>query len=292
MSKKFTTIFILLSLYYCATNCYGQGTDSFLNGKYTTFSDNSTGKDIQFFAFSRKSNVIKAKYFAQNAPKQFAKWKEQVKPEILMITVGAYSTSINEMIRKPLGLTVDNGKTVNRNLEEDQLDALVVVYNGGSQKGGIGIVNLETSPLKVNQGEVGEYWVKNSFADRQKAIKWAENQGATLFQAHLLYDKNGVCFPDNYRYKGKTSERRYLAVATKGGVAYHIVADIPGSEHFNSGGEKVAEILKKRGYKIFGVINLDVGGYNLLQAYDDKGNIIRKTSHPLEATTNLIVWYH
>ena len=292
MRLKTTTLFLLLTLNMVAWSSFAQGDKSFLGGKYTTFSDNSTGKDIQFFVFSRKQNVIKAKYFAQDAPKQFKKWKEQVDPKILMITVGAYSTSFNEMLRKPLGLTVDNGKTVNRNLEEDQLDALVVVYNGGSQKGGIGIVNLETSPLKVSQGEVGEYWVKNSFTDRQKAIKWAENQGATLFQAHLLYDKNGTCFPDNYRYKGKTSERRYLAVATKGGVAYHIVADIPSSEYFNSGGEKVAKILTDRGYKIFGVINLDVGGYNLLQAYDDRGSIIRKTSHPLSATTNLIVWYH
>ncbi|MEL7144820.1 MAG: hypothetical protein AAFO69_00525 [Bacteroidota bacterium] len=292
MSIKTTALLLLLALGSTPFSVYAQRTDSFLDGKYTTFSDNSTGKDIQFFVFSRKSNKIKAKYFAQNAPKQFKKWKEQVKPNILMITVGAYSTSFNDMLRKPLGLTVDNGKTVNRNLEEDQLDALVVVYNGGSQKGGIGIVNLDTSPLKVNQGEVGEYWVKNSFTDRQKAISWAETQGATLFQAHLLYDKNGTCFPDNYRYKGKTSERRYLAVTMKDGVAYHIVADIPSSEYFNSGGEKVAEILKTKGYKVFGVINLDVGGYNLMQAFDDKGNVIRKTSHPLSNTTNLIVWYH
>lgn len=291
---RIKTTCLLLTALFCfhIESNYAQGTQSYLDGKYTTFSDNSTGKEIQFFAFSRAGNTIKAKYFAHNAPKQFKAWKKQVNANILMITVGAYSTSFNVDTRKPLGLTVDNGKTVNKNLEEDKLDALVVVYNGGSQQGGIGIVNLETSPLKVNQGEVGEYWVKDSFIDRQKAIKWAENHGATLFQAHLLYDKNGICFPDEAKLRGKTSERRYLAVATKEGVAYHIVADIPSDEHFNHGGEKVGEILTGKGFKVYGVINLDVGGYNLLQAYDDQENVIRKTDHPLSSTTNLIIWYY
>ncbi|MGB3466013.1 MAG: hypothetical protein WBA74_12115, partial [Cyclobacteriaceae bacterium] len=248
--------------------------------------------EIQFFAFSRKGNTIKAKYFAHDAPGKFKSWKKEANPNILMVTVGAYSTSFNEERRKPLGLTVDNGKTVNENLEENKLDALVVVYNGGSQKGGIGVVNLDTSPLKVSQGEVGEYWVKDSFLDRQKAIKWAEKQGATLFQTHLLYDKNGRCFPEKEKFRGKTSERRYLAIVMKEGIAYHIVADIPTNEHFNNGGEKVAEILIKKGYKVYGVINLDVGGYNLLKAYDDQKNIIRKTNHPISSTTNLIIWYY
>ncbi len=292
MRIKTTCLLLILLLYISFESSYAQGTKSFLDGKYTTFSDNSTGNTIQFFAFSREQNTIKAKYFAQEAPKQFKAWKKQVKPNILMITVGAYSTSFNIDERKPLGLTVDNGKTVNKKLEEDKLDALVVVYNGGSQKGGIGIVNLETSPLKVNQGEVGEYWVKDSFIDRQKAIGWAEKHGATLFQAHLLYDKNGICFPSAAKFNGKTTERRYLAVATKGGVAYHIVADIPSNEHFNRGGEKVGEILTEKGYKVYGVINLDVGGYNLLQAYDDQENVIRKTDHPISSTTNLIIWYY
>ncbi|MEL6561006.1 MAG: hypothetical protein AAFQ94_22630 [Bacteroidota bacterium] len=292
MRLKTTCLLLFMLSFLFVEYNYAQGNQSYLKGKYKTFSDNSMGKEIQFFAFSRSGNTIKAKYFAQNAPEQFKAWKKQVNPNILLITVGAYSTSFNVDTRKPLGLTVDNGETVNKNLEEDKLDALVVVYNGGSQKGGIGIVNLETSPLKVNQGEVGEYWVKDSFIDRQKAIRWAEKHGATLFQAHLLYDKNGTCFPEDAKFRGKTSERRYLAVATKDGVAYHIVADIPSDEHFNRGGEKVGEILSNRGYKVYGVINLDVGGYNLLQAFDDRENVIRKTDHPVSSTTNLIIWYY
>jgi len=74
--------YLLVTLLFCMLSSvgYGQGTKSYLNGKYTTFVDKSYGEEIQFFVFSRAGNTIKAKYFAQDAPQQYDDWKKTSKP--------------------------------------------------------------------------------------------------------------------------------------------------------------------------------------------------------------------
>jgi len=264
---------------------------NYLRGAYLRSEVSFEGADMVVYTFSRKKNSqgkVKAKYFAKNANDQFDNWRSNKR--ILFYCSGAFSESWDPNGR-PIGITVDNGTVVNRNLVQT-MDGLVIVYNGGAQAGGIAVVNIEKECVNVNQGGKAKYCL-SEYQDRGPFLRWAESQSATVFQTQLMYTKSyGRGFPTHRLTYGDQAERRFLAICMKKGVVYHIVIDHPESDYLNRSADKVIRYLSENlGYEIYGLFNLDTGGKNIMRAYDDKKNRIDGTSQDVDDATNLLVYY-
>lgn len=264
---------------------------SYLKGSYVRSTVNYDGSTMIVSTFSRKKTSkgkVKAKYFAQNANRQFANWRNDKR--ILYYCSGAFSESWNSN-SPPLGICVDNGRIVNRNIDES-MDGLVIVYNGGAQAGGIAVINLDKEKVNVNQGGRASYDLRD-YSDRNAFLNWAASQDATVFQTQLMYSKSyGRGFSRSNLTYGEQAERRFLAICMKRGVVYHIVIDHPESDYLNRAAERVIDYLRdEEGYELFGFFNLDTGGKNVMRAYDDRDREVDNGPTEVNEATNLLVYY-
>lgn len=263
----------------------------YLKGSYVRSDVAFEGSKFVIYNFSRKKNsrgTVKAKYFAKNANQQFATWKNG--KDILFYCSGAFSKTWDSD-SPPLGICVDNGKIVNRNID-NRMDGLVIVYNGGKQAGGIAVINIEKESVTVNQGGKEVFNLRNS-EHRVRFLKWAESQNATVFQTQLLYTKtHGYCFPTYQLTYGNRAERRFLAICKRGDTVFHIVVDYPESDYLNRSAQKVIRYLSENlGYQIFGLFNLDTGGKNIMRAYNDNGQELARGPQDSNNATNLLIYY-
>ncbi len=264
---------------------------SYYNGSYVRSEVDYDGYRFTVFSFSRKKNkkgTVKAKYFAQNAYRQFSKWKNGKK--ILFYCSGAFSESWDSD-GIPLGICVDNGVIVNKNLDST-MDGLVIVYNGGKQQGGIAVINIDKESVTVSQGKTATYNLRTN-SDKLQFLHWAANQDATVFQTQLMYTNEfGYGFSDyNLKY-GNKAERRFLAICIRKGVVYHIVIDHPKSDYLNRSAKRVASYLTEElKLNVVGLFNLDTGGKNIMTAYDDDGDRIDRATESVSKATNLVVYY-
>lgn len=269
---------------------FGQGNRSFYSGLYKTYSRSYSNVNFQVYAFSRSGNRMKAKYFAQNAYRQYRNWLGNKR--ILFVCAGAFSEGWEEG-SPPKGICVDNGSIVNRNLDYT-MDGLIVVYNGGAQQGGIGVVNLEREPLKAVQGlsSPREFWVRNNTNDKNGLLRWGAQQGLTIFQTQLMYSSNGgFAFPNSQKYYGSTSNRRFLAICTRGGTVYHLVINMSSSQYLNYASTLVKGMLENENFRIIGLLNLDTGGKDIMLAYDSNGNLMAQGPVNVREATNMLVYY-
>jgi hypothetical protein len=264
---------------------------TYLNGSYERTVVRQDNKELVISDFRRKKNrqgMVKAKYFAKDANQQFADWKEDKR--ILFYCSGAFSASW-ETNSPPLGICVDNGRIVNRTLD-DRMDGLVIVYNGGGQAGGIAVVNIAEDKVNVNQGGNASYDLRNA-QERGSFLRWASSQDATVFQTQLMYtQKYGYGFSDHNLTYGSSAERRFLAICIKNGLVHHLVIDHPGSDYLNRSARRVCQYLSdSMGYSVIGLFNLDTGGKNIMRAYDDKGGELARGPEDVNVATNLLVYY-
>lgn len=264
----------------------------YLSGLYMLTRTEYQNYDLSVYDFSRRKSrrtgQIKAKYFAKNANHQFNEWKEG--KQILFYCSGAFSESWDSD-SPPLGVCVDNGVIVNRNLDSG-MDGLVIVYNGGGQAGGIAVVNIDKDPVKVSQGGDFTYNLRN-YAERSAFLNWAQSQDATVFQTQLMYtSKYGYGFEESTHLTyGSSAERRFLAICIKDGTVHHIVVDHPESDYLNRSSKRVHAYLSEQGYTVVGLFNLDTGGKNIMRAYDDEGDTVSRTDLDTDEATNLLVYY-
>jgi hypothetical protein len=263
----------------------------YLKGAYVRVEAAFEDTDFMVYRFSRKARAagkVKAKYFAKDANRQFDRWKDGKR--ILFYCSGAFSEGW-DTDSPPLGVCVDNGHIVNRNLDQD-MDGLVIVYNGGAQAGGIAVVNIDRESVNVNQGGKASYNLRNS-SERNQFLRWASLQSATVFQTQLMYSKSyGQGFPRNKMTYGEEAERRFLAICTKKGGVYHIVVDYPESEYLNRAADRVIRYLsEEENYTIYGLFNLDTGGKNIMRAYDGDGQELARGPKDSQEATNLLVYY-
>jgi len=282
-SKVILLLLLTVSLLSLKSSSY------YVNGLYEAFSISYNNVNYSVFDFSRKGTKIRAKYFARNAYHEYSQWSRGKK--ILFLCSGAYSNSW-AYNATPVGVCVDNGDIVNRNVDS-KMDGMVIVYNGGAQVGGIAVVNIEKEPVTVKQGQSASYYM-NNHKDKNKFLNWARNQNATVFQTHLMYSKSyGNGFSNSKLRYGKRAERRFLAICTdRNGTVHHIVVDRPNSEYMNKAASEVVNMLQsKLNYTIYGLFNLDTGGKNIMKAYNDKGRIIAQTVQSESEATNMLVYY-
>ena len=265
---------------------------SYENGKFNIETKYFDNKSYTLYIFSREKNTVKAKYFSTNADKQFEDWRSNKR--ILLVTAGAYSSGW-DVGSSPVGLNVDNGKIVTRNPKP--WDGLIVIYNGGTQKGGIGVTDLDINPITcTDYNGVYNYNPRDNVTDCYNFLNWGANNGLTIFQTHLVYSEKKM-LRDQFSTNGssKIAERRYLVICSKNGTVHHIVVDAPDAQTLNIGGRNVYNILNSEGFQVLYILNLDTGGKNFLQI--NKGNGLveglrgNNTSIDIKSLTNMLVYY-
>lgn len=266
---------------------------TFLGGTYVRSEVRFDGSDFTSYHFSRKPDnrkgVVKAKYFAKDANEQFARWKNNKR--ILYYCSGAFSISWDSD-SPPLGICVDNGEIVNRDLDAT-MDGLIIVYNGGAQAGGIAVINLDKEKVTTKNNGVATTYNLRDRTDRYQFLKWAEDNDATVFQTQLMYTKSyGYGFSKERMTYGNKATRRFLGICIRKGVVYHVVVDYSESDYLNRAADKVTRYLTdSMGYDVIGLFNLDTGGKDIMKAYNDQGNEIDSGDYQVDIATNLLVYY-
>lgn len=267
------------------------GQESYVNGHFKKYSYEYDGSTYIVNDFSRSGKTMKAKYFAQNAYSEYLSWKRNSGKTVKYLCAGAFSVSWDPG-SVPVGLCVDNGKTVNRSVNNG-MDALLVVYNGGADRGGIAVVNLDYDPITVD-GSI-PYYPRSNSTHKHQFIDWAERSSATIFQSQWLYGNkkgygSGINSSSNH---GKLDKRRMLAICTDDfGVVHHLIIGVEDKQYLGKAARNVINLIGlTSGYKVIGLINLDRGGKDIMKAYNDYGSVIASGTVAMSEATNLLVYY-
>lgn len=279
---------LLLSLQFA-------NSQSYFDGKFKISTSTYQGYTYQLYQFSRGGNLIKAKYFASDAYSQYLNWKSG--KSILLVTAGAFSDSWKSD-GKPIGICVDNGKPINRQ-PDNIMDGMVIVYNGGTQQGGVAVVDMDVKNVVV-QTDTGSasFSPRTSSLDCVNFLAWGQKSGVTLFQTQLVYSTDRY---DNFSnlYYGAKKERRFLAICRKDNVVHHVVVDAPARLELNLSASHAKSVLNQEGYTVLYIMNLDTGCKNILYAYN---GVYLENAEPnkeagcsteavIEKATNLLVYY-
>jgi hypothetical protein len=259
-----------------------------------------SNEKLTCIAMARGGNRVKAKYFASRdfngatVYQRFLDWSKNKK--LIAISSGTYmepNCNGSDPRTTPVGLCVDNGILVNKNLILDGLDGLAVVYPAGGG-GGIAVTNLKEGNLKISDGGTSPILnIRNPF-DLQKFITWSQGSAATVFQAHLFVYKNNFLL-NSSRAKSDPAKRRVLAVGTAtDGQVVHYIIDLPTPSSIYDAALKAFNYLTiKERLNITFMINLDTGCQDAFQVYKSDGTIDYqfrgKTS--ISDAANLLVYY-
>ncbi len=289
---KYLVIPLLLSVLY---GCHGyaqtlQLANSFYNGKYKVYQTKYAGTNYKIYDFTRSNPQIKVKYFAQDAYAQYTKWAKSHR--VILACSGAFSDSF-EKYGKPVGLTIDYGKVVNRYLNKE-MDGLVIVYNEGHEVGKFFTLDIEREALIIGNdyGSQKTYNISNS-ADRYRFISYAQAEQMTVFQTQLMYANGQKRFPTDKLYYGKSASRRFLVKAKRYGVSKELIVDISKDEvYLNNAANRLIELLEYNNYQIDFILNLDTGGKDILYSYNENGSLLNATQYPIYKATNLLVYYY
>ena len=244
---------------------------------------------------SRKDDHVKAKYFAakdefgNNVYSRFEKWKLK-NPNTILLSSGTYFDGQSGE-EKPVGLTIDNGEPVNEALENDKMDALVIVY----ATGGIVATNLKDGDLAVGSNPNKKYNLRGNAWHKQEFMEWAKEHDATVFQTHLLVYKNVLKVASNSSQTQR--ERRFLAVGKDDEGNYkHIIVNCKNQTlTLYQGAKNALDYLNNfENITVTFLVNLDTGAQNVYQLYNKDGSInynIKGTEDPRIAK-NLLVYYY
>ena len=235
-------------------------------------------------------NHIKAKYFAATDERgnpvyaRYAQWAAS--KSVILATSGTY----RDDSYTPVGLSIDNGVLVNRNLSA--FDGLVIIY----ATGGIAVTNLRNDDLTVdNNGVATKYRVRASAYDLSSFIAWAAKNQATVFQTHLLAYKNQLTIFANS--SDKVNARRFLAVGRNDeGELYHVIVQCPAANlTLLAGAQKALRFLNNfQNLDVIFMINLDTGAQDVFKLYSCNGaeNPLIKGQLPMTEAANLLAYYY
>ncbi|GAA4829394.1 hypothetical protein [Algivirga pacifica] len=226
-------------------------------------------------------NRIKTKYFAQGkAYQSYLRWKGNKK--VILISSGAYSNGFSEN-HTPIGVCVEQGQIVNRRIEND-MDGLVIV----EATGGVRVSDIDNGDLYL--GSLGRRI--NPRTEMYTLLNWAKQEYATVFQSHLL--AYGDALRINYNSSTTTATRRMMVIGTANGKVVHVVFHITQPVKLLDATRDIKATMDKRGIKVVGIVNLDTGGNDILEVYNNLGapfNGVKGTALKHQAT-NLLVYYY
>jgi len=278
---------LLIAFSHSASAQYDYALDRYMrdqNVQVIKLSKNGSSYGYGVFLLRGKSNSkLKAKYFAKNAYSEFLRWKSG--KDIVLISSGAYSTGWDASSDTPVGLCVDNGATVNRNIKTD-MDGLVIV----EKVGGVRVSDIDQNNLYLQS--IGR--TISPISEKNTLIQWGQDQEATIFQTHLLaYEKQLRISPSN---SNKESANRRLLVLgyTSDGALFHAIFHIDRKVSLYDATNDTMKSLEVRGINVVSVLNLDTGGYDILEVYDDRNkqvSYIQGRENKSKAT-NLLIYYY
>jgi len=257
---------------------------------------NNGSKIGYVIALNRSSQHVKAKYFAfkQNGTSvhdRYDSWRSG--KSVVLISSGAYATGFNNT-DLPVGLTIDYGNEVNRNLD-NTMDGLIIVEDVG----GVRVTNIKDGDLKIIYSGTKQEKTINVNESLQKAefMRWCADEKATVFQTHLLIYKNQLKFTRSYG--GNESERKLL-VLTKdrsGNVVHFIIYSRGQQFSLYDMANSSLQMLSSNGYDVIAAVNLDTGGLDILststELYDCSNNSIQGTKNSdRRSMTNMLAYYY
>jgi|GEM_PF-795084 len=241
---------------------------------------------------SRKSRRLKAKYFAykqdgKSVIDRYNTWRKG--RSIVAITSGAYGTGFNDITDIPVGLTIDNGIMVNKNLDLSK-DALVIV----EAVGGIRMTNIEDGRLTI-QDDGSKVLDLNNYFHRGQFISWAKKKEATVFQTHLLIQNNTLKV--HYNSSKSRALRKVLVLSkSRNGEIFHVIYNLQQARYtLQEIAQKILLHQTSLGMKVIMAANLDTGGSNVIgtggAAKDCNGHYLEGPSKRSNLT-NALVYYH
>ena len=292
MMKKQFAILALMSFFF--TVSFAQYDESYVDTKTATID----GDAVNMIIMNRKGGRVKIKYFAsrENGKLVYERYQEWAKnKQIIAYSSGTYMNSCdNPRIATPIGVCFDDGKLVNQNVK-DKMDGLAIVY----ATGGIVTSNLKEGNLSVTNSSTNQSSIlnlRNAF-DFSSFKNWASNEGATVFQTHLLYYKDNIAVGTNGSVVPR--ERRILAACKdeNNNLVYCLV-NLAGNNTLYEATQKISDYLIKKEYfeNIIFMINLDTGCQNVFQANKPNGSLLTGDGWsgltPINNASNLIVFYY
>jgi len=262
---------------------------SMYNGKVKIYKIKRNGSSVGYSLWLyRTGKNVKAKYFAykQNGEKIYERyndWKSGKK--IISYCAGPYTA---QNYNVPQGLTIDDGNLVNRDIDKD-LDGLIIV----ERVGGVRVADLEKpSSQCINLVSINRKLnPRNSSSEKNKFIKWARDENATVFQTNLMYFKN----EKKFRNVSATANRRIFVLGIDNGQVVHIIFNITPDVSLTKISKEIYQHLNnKNNFKVIGILNFDTGMYDIFQAFNQDGTEdtnLRGTT-PVSDAQNLMVYYY
>ena len=269
---------------------------SYHNNYVNIFSLKREGQNIGHAIWMKRqgtNNKVKAKYFAyknqkgnttQTVHDRYSQWVTNKIP--ILSCSGAFSDDYpgnNNPNLKPIGITVDDGRIVNRNIDF-RMDGLVVVTNNG----GMLVSDIQNKNFKIGNQ------VLDVVRDKAKLLNWAQKNRSTIFQTQLLVFQNSLRISRAGRKKQR--ERRFLALAKSSSQnLYHIIIDLPNNNHLFDASRDIFNFLSEDlKMNVIALLNLDTGSFNIMELYDSRGrrDYLVTGDTDIELATNLVTYYY
>lgn len=284
-------ILLIVIVIFPFLSSFTPGFDRNLVEVTSTFYNNEKFISIKM---SREGERIKAKYFAykedgDNVYTRYTNWAKN--KNVILFTGAAYFSGTTYDDAVPVGLTIDDGNVVNRNLLTPGLDGLAIVY----ATGGIACSNISEGNLYIKCGDQGKTLDVRRSLDLLDFVRCAQSQSATVFQQHLLVYKDKVTIYNNSNQTKR--ERRFLAVGKDSkNQMVHTIVHYPTSTTLLDGTKKVFAFLKnyKNMKEIIFMLNLDTGYQDVFRLFDNENNLRKDIIGPVEPqnAVNLLVYYY
>lgn len=221
---------------------------------------------------------LSVKYYANG--NVFNKFKAT--PKVILATTGGFTNTF----KQPEGLTVEKGTIVNAVMMRDR-HGLVLVNNNG-----MNVINLKNESFRLPGSKIIINPL-NSLLAYSELLNWCRYSNATIFQTQLLAFSDTLLISTD-KAKSQLRERRLLTLVSdnKTREVHHIIFNITESYNLAVITQEVYKIVKSRNKKVEAILNLDVGTYDILKVFDDKGTELStiKGTQKISKATNLIIY--
>ena len=251
------------------------------------------GTSFYVVKFKRKGERIKVKYFAKklngkSIQERYDAWSKNQK--VIMYSSGAYmSESFDASTAGIVGLTLDNGIIINRNVVFNRLSALVVTYPNGT----IEIKNINDGRLTFDGGGSPITYDFSKFNDVSRFIDWASESKLTVFQTHLLAHNKKMMVHSNGSYS-QASRRFLVSGQDSRGSEFYFIVHRPDAITLYDGAKSVFDYLNNNRYTVNSMINLDTGAQDVFQFFSVSGNVsgVLQGGTHISNARNLMAFYY